>query len=122
MELEVPAATVLFSEGAEADGLYLLESGSVEVTLQTNSGPQRLAQLDAPAHFGELGLFIARRSADVRTLTGVRLWKLSRDRFEQLVRDKPTVGLTAATRPSSYSDEASGSWSEHRPQHRQSRR
>jgi len=96
-ELEVPAATVLFSEGAEADGLYLLESGSVEVTLQTNSGPQRLAQLDAPAHFGELGLFIARRSADVRTLTGVRLWKLSRDRFEQLVRDKPTVGLTAAT-------------------------
>lgn len=77
--------------------MYLIQSGTVEVTLKTVDGERRLALLEAPAYFAELGLFIARRAATVRTVTDARFWKLSRDRFEQLVRDKPTVGLTAAT-------------------------
>jgi DASS family divalent anion:Na+ symporter len=43
-----------------------------------------------------MGLLLARRTATVRSLTDVHLWKLPRDRFEQLARERPQVALNAA--------------------------
>ena len=95
--LDVPAGTQIVTEGDDADGLYLLDSGEVEVGLATPDGQRGLARLVAPAHFGELGLLLARRTSSVRTVTDAHLWKLPRERFEQLVRDRPGVGLAVAT-------------------------
>lgn len=96
-EVRLLAGTGMVLEGDDADGLYLLEEGEVAVTIQTPEGARLVAQLKGPAHFGEMGLLLARRTASVHTVTDVRVWKLPRYRFEQLVRDRPTLGLSIAT-------------------------
>ena len=95
-DVDAPAGSLLVAEGEPADALYLLETGSVDVTIATPDGQRRLAQIDAPGYFGEMGLILARRGATVRASTAVRLWRLPRERFEQLVRERPHVGLAAA--------------------------
>jgi di/tricarboxylate transporter len=92
-----PADTLVFAENAEADALYLLAAGQVAVSIATANGERCIATLDAPAHFGDLGLLLARRTASVRTVTEVRAWRLPRRRFEQLVRDRPGIALATAT-------------------------
>ena len=84
------------SEGDIADALYLLEDGSITLTIASEDGDVQVAELEGPAHFGELGMLLERRSATARTLTSARLWKLPRGRFEELVRERPEIGLTVA--------------------------
>ena len=95
-DVDLPADAPVFAEGAEADGLYLLASGRVTITVTTADGERQVASLEAPAHFGDLGLLLARRTASARTLTNVHAYKLPRRRFEQLVQDRPTIGLAVA--------------------------
>jgi DASS family divalent anion:Na+ symporter len=96
-EVSIPAGMLLFTEGAEADALYLLAAGRVRVSVEVAGGERSLAELEAPSSFGELGLLLARRTSTVRAITDVRAWKLPRDRFERLVRDRPAVSLAVAT-------------------------
>jgi anion transporter len=96
-EVSFPAGTLLFTEGAEADALYLLAAGRVRVSVRVASGEWSLAELEAPSHFGELGLLLERRTSTVHAVTEVRAWKLPRDRFERLVRERPAVSLAVAT-------------------------
>lgn len=90
------AGTLIFPEGAEADALYLLESGKVVVSVKTTDDERPVAELEAPAHFGELGLLLDRRTGSVRAITDVHLWKLPRQRFERLVQERPSIGLAIA--------------------------
>ncbi|HEV8338567.1 MAG TPA: SLC13 family permease [bacterium] len=96
-EISLPAGALIFAEGAPADGLYLLESGRVLISVETAGGEQPIADLRGPANFGELGLLLARRTGAARALSDVRLWRLPRHRFEQLARERPTIGLALAT-------------------------
>lgn len=94
--VEVRAGKAIVREGAEADGLYLLASGEVTISVRSERDVD-LATVRAPGHFGELGLLLARRTATVRARRDARLWRLPRDRFEQLVRDRPDIALAVAT-------------------------
>ncbi len=96
-DVSLPAGTVVFAEGAEADALYLLEAGRVGVAVATPNGERLLAELEAPAYFGELGLLLSRRSATVRTMTDVTVWKLPRDRFERVAAERPALALAVAS-------------------------
>src|SRR5262249_38462697 len=95
-DVDFPADAPVFAEGAEADGLYLLASGRVAITVTTADGERQVASLEAPAHFGDLGLLLARRTASARTLTNVHAFKLPRRRFAQPRQDPPAIGLAAA--------------------------
>lgn len=53
--------------------------------------------MSAPGHFGDMGVLLARRTATVRARTDVATRRLPRERFEQLVRERPEVALTVAT-------------------------
>lgn len=94
--LDVTAGTLIFAENADADALYLLTYGQVAITLATADGERCVAMLDAPICFGDLGLLLSRRTASARAVTDVCTWKLPRRRFEQLVRDRPLIGLAVA--------------------------
>ncbi len=94
--ISAPAGTEIVAEGAEADGLYLLEEGMVRISVRTDSGGRPVAMVRAPGSFGELGLLVGRRTASVHAVTEVRVWKLPRLRFEQLVRERPGIGLAVA--------------------------
>jgi NTE family protein len=80
---------VIAHEGTEADALFLLERGLVAITVASPDGEMSLREVSAPAHFGELGLLLARRTATSRALTDVVAWRLPRARFESLVKDRP---------------------------------
>lgn len=95
-QVQFPSDTTIFAEGAEADALYLLESGQVQVTIRAADGERSVAVLDAPSHFGDLGLLLTYRTGSVHAVTDVRAWTLPRHRFEQLVRDRAATGLALA--------------------------
>lgn len=95
-ELHVPAGAVIATEGEQADALYLLARGRVRLSVRAATGDLELREIDGPTHFGELGLLLARRTATSRAVTAADLWRLPRRRFEQLVRERPDVGLAIA--------------------------
>src|SRR5439155_96323 len=92
-EVHGKAGEVISAEGAEADALYLLQDGRLAISVSSPDGEIWLRDVKGPAHFGELGLLLARRTATSRALTDVVLWRLPRTRFEALVRDRPQIGL-----------------------------
>ncbi len=109
-ERAFPAGEVIVREGAEANGLYLLERGEATVSIraadppdgspgedQRTPGDVEIATVTAPGHFGDMGVLLARRTATVRARTDVLVRRLPRERFEQLVRERPDVALTVAT-------------------------
>ena len=96
-EVRLPAGTEIFSEGAEADALYLLASGRVEVTVGVGDSKRQVALLEAPSYFGELGLLLTRRTGSAQTSTDVHAWKLPRDRFDRLARERSAIALAVAT-------------------------
>ena len=95
-EVRAKAGDIIAAEGSEADALYLIESGRVAITVASPDGEVSLREVVGPAHFGELGLLLARRTASSRAVTDVLLWRLPRARFEALVRDRPQIGLAVA--------------------------
>ena len=95
-EVRARAGEVIATEGSEADALYLLADGRVSISVASPDGDLSLRDVSAPAHFGELGMLLARRTATSRALTDVVLWRLPRTRFEALVRDRPQIGLAVA--------------------------
>ena len=95
-EVQARPGEVIAAEGSAADALYLVESGRVAITVASPDGEVYLRDVVGPAHFGELGLLLARRTASSRAITDVTLWRLPRARFEALVRDRPQIGLAVA--------------------------
>ncbi|HEU0217431.1 MAG TPA: cyclic nucleotide-binding domain-containing protein [Stellaceae bacterium] len=78
----------IIREGEAGDRLCIIYSGKVAVT----KAGHVLAELTAGDFFGEMALFDAGpRSATVTALDDVEVLVLERDRFNSLVRQRPTV-------------------------------
>jgi len=95
--IDVKSGTEITREGTEAHELYLLERGEVSAAVHAPDGAVEVGQVSGPGTFGEMGLLLSRRTATVQATTDARLWRLPRDRFEQLVRERPEIGLRVAT-------------------------
>jgi DASS family divalent anion:Na+ symporter len=52
--------------------------------------------VSAPSYFGEFGLLLSLRTASARAVTDVRLSKLPRNRFDQLLADRPAMAIPLA--------------------------
>ena len=83
----VPAGNIVFREGEEGSGLFLLLKGNVEVVKQGPNGvAQQLATVEAPSVLGEMSLVSERRhSATVRTITDSEFRVLAREDFLRLL-------------------------------------
>lgn|GEM_PF-1202046 len=95
-DVSFAAGTRIFAEGADGDALYLLKRGRVAITVAAAEGERTLATLEAPAHFGDVGLLLARRTASAAALTEVVAWMLPRRGFERLIHERPAMGLEIA--------------------------
>jgi CRP-like cAMP-binding protein len=88
--VEYPARTVIFAERDPADVMYVILSGEVELTL-------RGEPLGAEAEGGIIGemamINSATRSATATTLSKVRLARVGRDQFMQLVSHNTEFSL-----------------------------
>jgi len=83
----IPSGNIVFREGEEGSGLFLLLKGSVEVVKQgPNSIAQQLATVEAPSVLGEMSLVSERRhSATVRATRDCEFQVLAREDFLRLL-------------------------------------
>jgi CRP/FNR family transcriptional regulator, cyclic AMP receptor protein len=91
----VPRNTRLFRQGDTGDGMYLIESGRVRISIHDDDKQElTLAELAQGDFFGEMSIIDGRqRSADAQVIEDARLAILSRDAFLSFVRTNPDVAL-----------------------------
>lgn len=89
---------VLTRQGAEAHWLYLILRGEVSVRVTADGGLEKeVARLGAGDFFGEMSLMTgARRSATVVALTPVECYRLDKDAFQRIIRDRPAIAEPVA--------------------------
>jgi glutaminase len=87
------AGTVLFEEGAEADGLYFIGAGQVSADIRTRSGPRRrLSTIAAGSSFGELALVDGLpRSTRISALEPTICFILSPEGYAELHEQAPAA-------------------------------
>lgn len=95
-DVHFAAGTVILREGQVADSLYLLASGTVEVSVGVDRGERSVTSITGPSTFGDLGLLLNKRTANVRAVTDVQAWRIPRADFERLLRDRPQLGRAIA--------------------------
>lgn len=94
------AGEVITRQGAIANWLYVLTSGTAEIrTLVDPDGdgplppePKLVATLHAPDFFGEMGLMTGEpRQADVIAVTDVECFRLGKATFERVLLERPEI-------------------------------
>jgi CRP/FNR family transcriptional regulator, cyclic AMP receptor protein len=88
---------MLIAQGSVDRTLYFLESGSLTVHYEDESGRVHLAILNAGSVVGEAGFFADMpRNATVQAASDCRLWNLTHSRFTDLSLKVPRVALALA--------------------------
>jgi CRP-like cAMP-binding protein len=89
-EFEAERGHVLVQSGKAGAGLFVLEEGSVVVSL-----PHETIELGPGEFFGELALLDehALRTARVSASAGIRCLAISRDDFHRLLSSEPTIAI-----------------------------
>src|SRR5512134_85292 len=92
--VDTPEGEYVFRQGEVADAFYVIQSGQVEVSaISLLTGQERvLSNLVEGDYFGEMGLVQhGQRSASVRALKPLKLWKLTRREFDEFLAGNPRV-------------------------------
>ena len=91
------AGDVIFWQGEVAESLFILARGRVDIYRSAASGNQagaraRLATMEAPAHFGEMGLLTGQaRTATAVALDEVLCYRLDKKGFDAIVIARPEL-------------------------------
>jgi CRP-like cAMP-binding protein len=84
---------IVFDEGEEGQALYLVMSGSVQISRSHSRGRQIVGELSAGSFFGDLALLDnSPRSAQVRALDACELAVFFRDDFLALMETDAVIG------------------------------
>lgn len=78
---------IVFRQGDDADGLYIIDVGTVEVLISSGASEKRLAKFFDRDFFGEMALIddFGRRTATVRAIGEVECLHLSKENFDRLL-------------------------------------
>ena len=92
-ELSLPAGHVIFREGDPADGIYLIESGTVAISANVSGGEARaLSTLGPGSYFGEMAVMDGRpRSASATVATDCTLSFIPSDAMWRVLEQSPKV-------------------------------
>jgi len=91
-EVNLDGGTTIFSQGDRGDSFYLIESGAVQVILESAAGRQEAVGVLGPQDwFGEMALLSGEpRTATVKTIAATTLWRLSREAWNELIEKHPS--------------------------------
>lgn len=91
--------TVIFREGDEADGMYLIQSGTVKVFVDDENGHELTLFVEtANGYFGEASLINdSVRTASVAALEPTHLLKIPKDAFLACIEKHPMVARKIAS-------------------------
>jgi len=88
---------VLTRQGAEAHWLYIIVSGNVSVRVSQQDMEREVAQLGEGRFFGEMGLLTGEsRSATVVAIDEVECYRLGKQVFQELVKERPEIAEEVA--------------------------
>ncbi len=96
---DVDAGTALFQRGEPGDSMYLIERGSVRISVKDTDGHDAtLAEMGDGEFFGEMSLLDGHaRSADATAVAKSRLAVLPRADFRSFLRKNPDIALGILT-------------------------
>ncbi len=91
-EVSVGEGVTIFSQGDEGDAFYLIQSGAVQVALESSAGKSEIVAVLGPRDwFGEMALLTGEpRSATIFAVKPTALWRLSREAWDELIDKHPT--------------------------------
>ncbi|HSP55617.1 MAG TPA: ATP-binding cassette domain-containing protein [Dehalococcoidia bacterium] len=92
--VHVTAGSIVFAEGDEGDGMYIVSSGHLRVVSDVASEKVIFAHLGPGEFFGEMALITGGpRSAGVIATTDAGLWRLRKPDFEVIVGRHPEISV-----------------------------
>ncbi|AGL02250.1 SLC13 family permease [Desulfoscipio gibsoniae] len=96
-EVHYKTGDILFQQGEFGDSLYILARGKVKVFLEEGSQTRELAVLGERECFGEMSLLTGEpRSAGIQAVTDVVVLRLSKDNFDELLRNQNSLAVQFA--------------------------
>jgi len=91
---DYPAGTLIFEEGDEANVMYVVQRGEVEIVRQSGAETRLVAIIPAGEFFGEMGLINGRpRTATARVRRDARLLELDSEVFEAMVQSRTEIAI-----------------------------
>ena len=99
-EVNYPAGEQILQVGDQGDALYIIREGRVQVFINS---PQKgdkiiLSTLSSGDYFGEMSLLTGEpRSATVESMDDVRLLRLSKEGFDQIITENPSITVFFST-------------------------
>ncbi|MAZ65516.1 MAG: Crp/Fnr family transcriptional regulator [Kangiellaceae bacterium] len=92
---KVPKNTVIVYEGDNADSMYIIESGSVNVFVADDEGRELvLTQQGEGSYFGELAILAnEQRSASVITTQPSTFLVINKDNFRQVIEENVAIAM-----------------------------
>ena len=97
--LALARGDLLFEAGQPADCIYLLLDGAIEIVRPTDEStrPVPVAYITPGELIGEMALMTGTpRRSDARVPESARIWRLDRDRFEELTTELGSYGFELA--------------------------
>src|SRR5262249_61245224 len=82
---------LIFKEDDESDGLYIVESGQVHLTIRTPAGERKVFEAGPGLHFGGGGLRVGRRPLTATAPTTRKPWKASPARVPEMAPGAPPL-------------------------------
>lgn len=84
---------VIMREGETGDSVFIVELGAIEVAVDVpGRGPRTMARLGTGDLFGEMSLLTGDpRSATLTALCETKVWELSREAFQPILREQPAI-------------------------------
>jgi anion transporter len=91
-EISFGAGATIFSQGDQGDAFYLIQSGTVQVVLESRAGNSEIVAILGPQDwFGEMALLSGEpRSATIHTVKDTTLWRLRREDWDELIEKHST--------------------------------
>ena len=91
-EIPFGASEKIFSQGDQGDSFYLIQSGAVQVVVESGAGKSEVVAVLGPRDwFGEMALLSGEpRSATVGTVKETILWRLRLEDWDELIEKHPT--------------------------------
>ena len=91
-DVSFPAGATIVSQGEQGDAFYLIQSGAVQVVVESGGGKSEVVAVLGPRDwFGEMALLSGEpRSATIQSLKETTLWRLRREEWDELIDKHPT--------------------------------
>jgi len=93
-ELELPKHHMVFSPGAPSEAIYFIEKGRVRLTRLSPEGKTVILALLGPGDMiGEASWESGEHDSYAETLEESRIYQISREAFQNFIRENPEFGL-----------------------------